>query len=395
MIKKIEISNYKSIKDIEFELSSFNVFIGENGSGKSNILEAVAMHSASKTNELNPQGLYNKGVRVTKPALTFSSFLGEKPKNQIETIFYFDNDNEQIFDKTKLIAKDIDDIYSLWVDKDLERDIKLTLERELVKIIGRDVEEDDIESLINPVYRKNMLSDFAYKMLQEITPKNIQDFLIYSINTQNLRGISNESKKTPLGIFGEGLDVLLANFDENEWNDLMNNIPLISWLEDIFIDEKDSLKFEGHKMGRSSSYLYFKDKFMRKNNNIFSAENANEGALHILFYLALFISKKTPDFFAVDNIETALNPKLLRTLIKISANLAKKNNKQVLITTHNPATLDGLNLHDENQRLFVVKRNDKGHTTINRIKLKPQKDRNYKLSEMWQRGFIGGLPNNF
>ena len=134
---------------------------------------------------------------------------------------------------------------------------------------------------------------------------------------------------------------------------------------------------------------------MRKNNNVFSAENANEGALHILFYLALFISKKTPVFFAVDNIETALNPKLLRTLIKALSNLTVKNNKQVLLTTHNPSALDGLNLHDDNQRLFVVKRNDKGHTTIKRIKLKPQKDKNYKLSEMWQRGFIGGLPNNF
>ncbi len=395
MITKIQIKNYKSIKDIEFELGNFNIFIGENGSGKSNILEAVAMHSASKTNELNPQGLYNKGVRVTKPTLTFSSFLGEKQKNQIETTFYFNNDNKQIFDKTKLIAKNIDDIYSIWVDKDLERDINLILERELVNIMGRDIEENEIESLINPVYRKNILSEFGYKVLQEITPKNIQNFLIYSISTQNLRGISNESKKTPLGVFGEGLDVLLANFNKDEWNDLISNISLISWLEDILIDEKDSLKFEGHKMGRSTSYLYFKDKFMRKNNNIFSAENANEGALHILFYLVLFISKKTPAFFAIDNIETALNPKLLRTLIKILSNLATKNNKQVLLTTHNPAALDGLNLYDDNQRLFVVKRNDKGHTTINRIKLKPQKDKNYKLSEMWQRGFIGGLPNNF
>ena len=33
---------------------------------------------------------------------------------------------------------------------------------------------------------------------------------------------------------------------------------------------------------------------MQKKNNLFSAENANEGALELLFYLALFISKKTP-----------------------------------------------------------------------------------------------------
>jgi hypothetical protein len=31
-----------------------------------------------------------------------------------------------------------------------------------------------------------------------------------------------------------------------------------------------------------------------------------------------------------------------------------------LVTTHNPAALDGLNLNDEDQRLFVVYRNDEG-----------------------------------
>lgn len=66
---------------------------------------------------------------------------------------------------------------------------------------------------------------------------------------------------------------------------------------------------------------------MSKKNNIFSAENTNEGILHILFYLSLFISKKTPKFFAIDNIEKSLNPKLCRTLIKEIAILSKDNDK--------------------------------------------------------------------
>lgn len=101
-------------------------------------------------------------------------------------------------------------------------------------------------------------------------------------------------------------------------------------------------------------------------------------------------------FFGIDNIETALNPKLCRDLIKKLSEIAIKNGKQVVITTHNPAILDGLNLHDDHQRLFVVKRNDEGHTQIERIKLKPATNgEQLKLSEMWMRGYIGGLPNNF
>src|SRR5690606_34950153 len=139
-----------------------------------------------------------------------------------------------------------------------------------------------------------------------------QDFFskysIYNLETQSLRGINAHSRIMPLGIYGEGLDVLLGDFSKEEWEELMQYSHLISWLDDIVIDASDKLKFDGHKLGRSSSILYFRDKYMSKRNNIFAAENSNEGVLHILFYLALFISKKTPTFFAIDNIETALNP---------------------------------------------------------------------------------------
>lgn len=51
-----------------------------------------------------------------------------------------------------------------------------------------------------------------------------------------------------------------------------------------------------------------------------------------------------------------------------------------------------MNLHDEEQRLFVVYRNDDGHTVTRRIKGKPQPEgRKLKLSELWMRGHLGGL----
>jgi predicted ATPase len=110
----------------------------------------------------------------------------------------------------------------------------------------------------------------------------------------------------------------------------------------------------------------------------------------------LVISKKTPRFLAIDNIESALNPKLCRVLMKILAELAIENGKQILITTHNPAILDGLNLHEDKQRLFIVKRSDEGYTQTERIKMKPDTNgQQLKLSELWMRGYLGGLPTNF
>ncbi len=47
MIRKIIIKNFKSIAGLSLELGRFNVLIGGNGSGKTNILEAIALGSAA------------------------------------------------------------------------------------------------------------------------------------------------------------------------------------------------------------------------------------------------------------------------------------------------------------------------------------------------------------
>ena len=75
------------------------------------------------------------------------------------------------------------------------------------------------------------------------------------------------------------------------------------------------------------------------------------------------------------------------------ASLAEKHGKQVILTTHSPFVLDGLDEITEKRRLFVVNRNSDGHTVVNSIK--ENKNKSISLSEAWLKGYIGGLPNNF
>lgn len=383
MITEVKIQNYKSIPYERIPLGRVNVFIGENGCGKTNILEAIAFFCAAKINDLSPDGLSNRGIRVTKPALTFSSFLNNKRKDKIEISLTSLNGYSLNDYSVNLTSSDSDNIYSEW--KNDNDDLSSLLEL----LYGNEEQEEFKEGIIN-----QLVKDYLKKQKKPIINDEIKNFVIYNLSSNALRGITNLSKEIPLGIFGEGLDVLLANLSDKEIQQI-NSSNFITWLKSIYLDKNDELKLKGHKLGRSTSYLYFIDKYMKRDNNIFAAENANEGALFVLFYLALFISKQTPAFFAIDNIETALNPKLCRDLMKSINELAKVNNKQALITTHNPAILDGLNLFDEDQKLFVVKRTDQGFTKVEQIKLKPDiKDKDLKLSEMWMRGYIGGLSRN-
>lgn len=403
ILRKVVIKNYKSILEDTIELGRFNVFIGINGCGKSNILEALATVGAAKTNDLNFEGLYSRGVRIARPNLVKSSFLNTQVLETIDLELTFEDSNENHLIKSSLYPENSNDIYTKWSDRFFENYITEEqipdLLQKIVKEIFEDREAIDESGNIDADITKKInekLSQGKYT-IESKYESLLSNYGIFDLNTKSLRGITpTDSRKTPLGLNGEGLDLLIANFNSYEKDYLKKCKFFFDWLDTIFNDKEDSYKLEGLKPGRSTSTLYFTDKYMQKQNNTFSAENSNEGILHVLFYIALFISNKTPDFFAIDNIETALNPRLCIELMKELTKLSKERGKQVLITTHNPAILDGLNLLDEELRLFEVYRNSLGHTKTRRIKFKSDlSDKKYKLSEMWLKGQLGAVPQNF
>lgn len=403
MLKGIRIKNFKSILDDSIPLGKINVFIGENGSGKSNILEALMFASLAETYKtVDADVLYTNGVRVSRPSLLLSSFKGMKRKsNVVEIKLQFIEENIDC----RIKPEKFDDISSKWEKEAPITDLRrvIDLNHYLIKGLKSKKEPskkyqeefllsaidifEDLEEVIDTLEESSKKKSKYYNELS--------NFIIYTLNTEVLRGIP-EFQKSRKGIYGETLDIIISELSRDEQKELREFLYIIPWIEDFFIDIKDELKQEGYKLNYSKSLLYFKDKYMLRKNNVFSSENSNEGALHVLFYLANIISSKTPRLFAIDNIETALNPHLCRHIMFEICNLAKKKEKQILITTHNPAILDGLDLFDDDVRLFEVFRTDRGDTKTRRIQVKPSfKDKDYKLSELWTRGFLGAISEKF
>ena len=83
MIKSLHINNYKSLHDLTLDVGRFNVLIGENGCGKSNVLEAIALAGAAAADKLDNEFLVSRGIRVTEPQLMCSAFDN---KDQLEPI---------------------------------------------------------------------------------------------------------------------------------------------------------------------------------------------------------------------------------------------------------------------------------------------------------------------
>lgn len=419
MITKVQIENFKSIEKLSLSLGRVNVLIGENGCGKTNILEGIAMAAAGDAKNLE-EYLGNRGIRITSSAFMRSCFEGKKQdekiitklqtSNELDFDFEFLHDNKsysnweinklnifELIEETqtnlnelpklkKSMSTLINSIHdSIELEKKLEGNFIVPKQNK--KILP---ELEDSLKRINLIHQDytNDYKDIIKEFDSDVS--FIKNFVIYAPENHFLRKTDEIGTVEPLGYRGEGLIKLLSVLHQEKpeaIEKIKEKLRLISWFED----------FEIVSNGFTGSYVKIRDGYLGKDIYYPSLKSTNEGFLFLLFYLSLFIAEYTPKFFAIDNIDNALNPKLCRELIKVLTQLAKEHDKQVIFTTHNPAVLDGLNLDDEEQRLFVVYRNAEGHTKVRRVKKRetPEGYEPMRMSEQYMNGFIGGLPKNF
>lgn len=397
MINEVTIKNFKSVQDTSLKLGRFNVLIGSNGSGKSNILEAIAFGAAASADKLDNEFLGSRGIRASSAngmKSAFSNNLSIKPIDiqfkVNDEIFKFAIEKEalpfaswSVIDLRKTQRNYLkwffENLYKL-LEKNNPKEVTNDTETDVLESIAIDfskIGNDDLELLINSLKHRNLLDLIPIK-------KEIDKFIIFAPEESSLRKFETESQMKPLGIKGEGLFDVLQSFNEGYGKEaieeIKNYLHLIEWFDDF---EAVSDQVTGRKS------LVIKDRYLPDAR--LNQTNVNEGFLYLLFYISLFVSEETPAFFAIDNIEASFHPTLVEELIRNLIELSKKHNKQIIITTHNPFVLDGLNLDDEEQKLFVIRRNADGETIADAI-TNPSK--RIKLSEAWIRGQFGGQPKN-
>ena len=430
MFTEVQIENYKSIQNLKIGLGRVNVFIGENGCGKSNILEAIALAGAAAGNKLDNEFLAPRGIRVTEPEFMRSGFDKEnitktikiflQDSKKLTSTFVIQNENKPYskwnqvvnklnsYEKMLGILDEATNEYILALSADFggleEQIIEKSILSSIIEIAEEylrkslkdgisDIEDEPIHNLDKEVFAQ-VLYHTTRKTLNKVSDEVkksysiLKDFLVYSPENSSLRTFEEEGQIQPLGSKGQGLHKLLRvlNMSPDKINEIKEKLELIDWFDDFKVPNSDLERV-----------IQVKDRYLDKDLPYFNQRSSNEGFLFLMFYFALFVSDDTPKFFAIDNIENALNPKLCTRLIQELVELAKKYDKQVIFTTHNPAVLDGLDLEDDDQKLFTIYRNIDGHTKAKRVyPRKPIDDDDpVPLSEAFMNGYIGGLPNNF
>ncbi|PKU23279.1 AAA family ATPase [Telmatospirillum siberiense] len=426
MFTTIEIQNFKSIDKAKLQLGRLNVLIGENGAGKSNILEAIALAGAASAGKLDNEFLASRGIRVAQPQYMRAAFQKKSPDlpikisildgdDSLPSTFELTNDNGpysrwKCHSQTVSARMDFATLVEALKEFSASEsgsapEAKRALEKfgnAFISALGegknnknnRRNKKSISVSVNTELDNENLFIDFLLKKAKEKTTASsiLDNFIIFSPENTSLRRLEPEGQIEPLGVNGEGLLKFLSVLSEEKnsanLKKIKDGLKLFGWFDDFFVSKDQN---------GVVSRLEIRDRYLDETSNMFDQKSANEGFLFLMFYFSLFSSDLTPRFFAIDNIDASLNPKLCERLIRHLAQLAEGHGKQAILTTHNPAVLDGLNLDDDDQRLFVVSRGSRGQTRVTRI-LKPQQavgESPIRLSEAFLRGSLGGLPKRF
>lgn len=430
MIRKIHIQGFKSLPDVKLDLGRVNVFIGANGSGKSNILEAIGILGAAASGSVETESIRYRGVRLGLPKLYKSSFKNSRIRPEIGIEASRIKDNYDSSYKVCL-GNPIDDPKPNWRFKletlktnPLPNGDELTFLSRGWKVgeckVTPGAKETPVTVVDKDRYRGLARFSLAYFASTRVRSSNedeknevkiggdydsanrlldlLENYAIYTPITDVLRGeVEDKIARQPLGLRGGGLALAVRKLFQDRILEHDEIIELIDWAESINVLPTFQIPiFPSVPIGRIN--LSFRDRYMVKDRNTLSAYDASEGALYVLFMLTLASHPESPKFFAVDNFDHAIHPLLGRKLMEtLCEYVIEKEERQLLLTTHNPLVLDGLDITNDDIRLFTVDRTAKGFTDVQRVQLTPElakEKKDLSLSRLWIMRRLGGVPKN-
>ena len=388
MLHKLKISRFKSIRDQTLEFGRVNLFIGGNGTGKSNILEAIGLVSACLGRGLGDTDIGRKGLRITPPELMKSSFKNDDLPKTLKLDATF---SDQVAYKVMLQSREDNPLLRFFSESATIRNEKIFGRGSKgVRVLGVQ-HADRVEKhrgIWDQINTYNGIPQEAVSVFSEFSR-----YVIFSPQADFLRARqSGRMDVPPVGLHGEGLSGAVVSFlselgrlrrvEEEKSGagghelQIMDECTRLVWLPGwakSFGAHFANPQLTSRDVADSSGKIvYFTDKFMHAKRNKLSVYDSSEGTLFLLFTTIILSHPESPKVFALDNVDNALNPKLTRKLLEqilrvvalTSKGVSRCGAKQVFLTSHNPTALDAFDIFDKDHRVFVVMRNKKGHTVV-------------------------------
>jgi len=363
MLEYIRIQRFKTLMDARFPLSRLNIFTGQNGMGKSTILQVLLLlrQSFEKGVLLN-RGLMLKGDYVSLG--TGQDVLAEQTDDEtIEFLLKWSNDPPHTFK------------YDYKVDNELQ---PLCNKNDNLQILDT-VLRLGKHSLFN--------HQFQYLATDRVNPKTSYEISDYYVNERNSLGIHGEyavhyiAQNSSKSISLKNLKHTKAKTDS-----LLENIDC--WMSEITPGIRIHASLQRQLNSVSLCYAFSQGKNMTAD---FKPQNVGFGITYVLPVITALLRAQSGDLLIIENPESHLHP-AGQSLIGRMCALAAEENVQLFIESHSDHFFNGIRvavkeqvINKDNVRFFYLERNASDLHASDVIS--PKIDDNGHLS-CWPSGFF-------
>lgn len=352
MIKSIKIENFKSLKEVNFEVPDFAVLVGYNGSGKTNFVNALHLVS-----------LLAQGEQIEEALSKLNLFSRE---------LLFDTENTRITFSINLLISGSPVNYTFTIEqKSVDERLKYRISREILmngvknrpilqrthERISLGTEEENQLKEAELVANQLALSVFKKPQIISEVQQVLSSIVISDLSDQYLRkagAISN----IEAGLRNSLAESLFEFQSKNltEFNRFKTELKK-------FMPELEELTIAQSK-GRI--ILAFRETALKERQ--FSSYSTSDGNLRTMAILSTLLGEPKPSVFLVDEIENSFHPARIKSLMDFLKYVSgiEAGNLQIIVTTHSPVVL---NYVEGKQLVYVYKK--EGRTEI----VNPHKDK--------------------
>ncbi len=365
MLKHISIKGYKSIKDLDLDLSPINVLIGANGSGKSNFISFFKLlHWIMK-----PSGQLQFFVGKSGGADYFL-FEGAAVTPQIEAELNFESDS----DKNDYSLR----LFHAASDTFIFAEEKYRFSQNIVEdwVDWNSLGAGHKESKLLDIKLYNQNAKNLYSLMQSLNVYQFHD----TTETASIKHRSSINDNLYLKEDAGNLAPFLVRIKEKEPRYYQRIVETIRLIAPFFAD----FIFSG---GDIPQLLQWEEK---GSSLLFSPDQASDGTLRVMALVTLLLQPPDtlPDVLVLDEPELGLHPYAINIIGSLINSVS--NRCQVILATQSSLLVDCFEPED----IIVVERNDR-ESSFKRLVEADLEDwlEEYSLSELWNKNVLGGRPS--
>lgn len=399
-LSRLEIQNYKSLRDVVIEPGPLSVFVGPNGAGKTNLADAIDFLGDVYRWGLEPavarKGGYEnvcfRHLKRTRAAIRFRVVMVQEaaellwldsigdPDYGLFTVtldhaFSFGTKSQGIQAPFSVVSEDIR--VSIQAKGGSQQEVlRLTRDRDQCKtvfsetfpwkgtslaLLGQDLTSLDLSTATTDLilthirYRLSTFGDIA---------RCLESAAVYQLNPQKCREPGVPTPHPQLDRFGGNLPAVISFLQKNaeqEYIQLLEAVmSILPSIEEITTDFTHT----------KTLGLFVKESGFARH---WTADEVSDGILQSIGLLAAVFDPRT-DLVVIEEPENSIHPWGVRTLAR-AARLATAR-KQIFFTTHSPIFINQL----KPEELWIVQR------PVAETRIDPLLKLDPTLQESWEQG---------